>query len=112
MSETAKPRITMISPDTLKSWIEEDSAVLIDVREPPEFEGARIAGAAHNPLSNFDPAAVPIPEDKHVVLYCASGMRCGMASEMLQLSGYKGDLHRLEGGISAWYHAGNPIEQG
>ncbi len=102
----------MVDPQTVMEWLEKGEAVIIDVREPQEWAGAHIDGAQNNPLSAFDPAKVPTPEDKKVVLHCHSGVRCGMASEMLRLSGYTSPLHRMAGGLVAWHQAGGPLVQG
>jgi rhodanese-related sulfurtransferase len=42
---------------------------------------------------------------------CASGIRCGMASELLARAGFP-ELYRLAGGIMGWKAAGGPVVQG
>ncbi len=105
--------IHMASPEDVMQWVAEGTAVIVDVREPGEYAQAHIPGSTLVPLSRFDPAAVPaVGPDQHLVIHCASGMRCAPASFALKAAGYSGDIHRLEGGIMAWYRAGGQIEAG
>ncbi len=106
------PTVAFVDPETLRGWIEAGEAVVVDVREPHEYAMAHIEGTALIPLSAFDLAAIPAHDGKKLVIHCASGVRCGMASQQLLASGYTGQIHRLAGGIEAWYHAGGPIVQG
>ena len=104
--------VEFIDPATLKSWIASGDAVIVDVREAHEYQMARIEGATLIPLSSFDPAVIPEHHDKKLVIHCASGVRCGIASQKLVEAGYAGQIHRLHGGIEAWYHSGGHIEAG
>lgn len=110
------PEISFVDAKTLAGWIESGEAVVFDVREENEWQRARIAGATLVPLSAFDVAAVTAPEaapeTAKIVLHCHSGVRCGMAAELLADAGVTRPLWRLEGGIVAWAQAGNPIDQG
>ena len=85
MSESGsrKPRIEMVDPQTARRWIDLGEAVLVDVREPHEFAMERIQGATLVPLSAFDPRSIPASDGKRLLLMCASGIRCGMASALL-----------------------------
>jgi len=106
-----KPKIEMVDPQTARNWIERGEVVLVDVREPHEFAMERIDGATLVPLSSFNPNAVPNPDGKRLLLMCASGVRCGMASELMIRAGC-GDIYRLAGGIMGWKAAGGPVIQG
>lgn len=105
--------VRMASPEDVKQWVAEGSAVIVDVREKGEWMQAHIPGATLVPLSAFDTAALPeVPEGKHLVVHCASGVRCETAASVLRSSGFDGEINRLEGGIVAWYRAGGEIESG
>jgi len=104
-------RIEMVDPQTARRWIERGEAVLVDVREPHEYAMERIHGATLVPLSAFDPRSVPNTDGKRLLLMCASGVRCGMASELLARSGYP-EIYRLAGGIMGWKAAGGPVVHG
>ena len=102
------PRIEMVDPQTARNWIERGEAIVIDVREPHEFALERIQGATLVPLSAFDPRKIPNAEGKRLLLMCASGVRCGMASELLVRSGFP-EIYRMAGGIMGWKAAGGPV---
>jgi rhodanese-related sulfurtransferase len=106
--DSRKPRIEMVDPQTARRWMERGEALLIDVREPHEFAMERIQGATLVPLSSFDPSNVPNADGKRLLLMCASGIRCGMASEILARAGH-GELYRLAGGLMGWKAAGGPV---
>ena len=86
---------------------------LLDVRTPGEFAAEHIAGAYNVPLDTLSEhgaeirAAVKDP----VVLVCRSGQRARKAEEALKSAGMS-NLHILEGGVSAWTAAGQPVRRG
>jgi rhodanese-related sulfurtransferase len=104
------PAIAEVDPVTAKAWLDAGEAVLIDVREMPEYQRAHIAGALLVPLSAFDPRRIPQNGAK-VVLQCAVGARSANACAYLQSRGYE-NLYNLAGGLQAWSQAGLPIEFG
>ncbi|RXT07919.1 rhodanese-like domain-containing protein [Ammoniphilus sp. CFH 90114] len=75
--------------------------VLLDVREPHEFQGGYIQGAKNIPLSQLKARIGEIPKERPVLLYCRSGMRSKQAAKVLAKSGYS-DLAHLKGGMMAW----------
>ncbi|OZB94211.1 rhodanese-like domain-containing protein [Paenibacillus sp. XY044] len=75
--------------------------ILIDVREPSEFEGGFIAGSQNMPLSQLPGLLTEIPKDQPVLLYCRSGMRSKSAAKMLLKNGHK-QIGHLQGGLGAW----------
>lgn len=95
----------------LQGWMERGEAVLIDVREPPEYASEHIPGAHLLPLSTFDPARVPQEAGKKVVLHCVMGMRSAQAGQKLLDAGYP-TVYNFRGGIQAWKEAGYPTAQG
>ncbi len=77
--------------------------VLVDVREPVEFEISRIPGSVLIPLAGIrdGSALADIPRDRPVVLHCKSGGRSAQALASLKAAGYADVVH-LAGGIDAW----------
>jgi len=75
---------------------------VIDVREPHEFEIARIPNTKLIPLSQVVQRAKEIDSSRTAILHCKSGVRSGKAIKALQESGFKGKLLNLKGGILAW----------
>lgn len=83
-------------------------AVLIDVREPGEFEAERIPGALLFPLSGFDPACLPTGGAKRIIFQCGTGRRSAQAGHRVLEAGAAEASH-LAGGIRAWKEAGLPL---
>jgi rhodanese-related sulfurtransferase len=84
-------------------------AVLVDVREPAEFEAEHIDGARLTPLSTFDPNA--LPRNVPLIFNCGIGKRSAMAVARAQQAGYAHSAH-LAGGLAAWKAAGFPTVTG
>jgi rhodanese-related sulfurtransferase len=82
--------------------------LLIDVREPAEFQAERIAGALLYPLSTFDAAALPEDGVHKVVFHCGSGKRSLTAAEHRPAAGQRHAAH-MGGRIAAWKAAGLPV---
>lgn len=86
--------------------------VILDIRTPEEFAAGHLADAINidyyaadfeAQLSGLDPT-VPY------VMYCNSGNRSSNALPLMDSIGFE-EVYELDGGIQAWYLAGNPIEQ-
>lgn len=113
MSPEDDGRVAIIDPATARQWVEAGEAVVVDVREFNEHVTERIPGAMLNPLSMFDPASVPeLPAGRKLLVHCRTGARCGLAAMRLLAAGYKGPVHRLQGGIMGWKGAGGAIAGG
>lgn len=102
--------IQTVDPKTLYQWLENDEAVLIDVREEAEFASQSIAQARNLPLSKItlDKAHLPDHRHKKLVLHCQSGRRSMLACEKLEKQGLTYDIWNLEGGIVAWVSSSLP----
>lgn len=100
--------IKEIDPITLKQWMQDGSAVLVDVREHNEVVRERIEEAHHLPLSRFNPADLPHHEDKIVVYHCATGTRTAMVGgQLTEITKAAKDVYHLAGGIMAWKMVGH-----
>lgn len=98
-----------LTPQQVQQELDAGKILLVDVREPYEFDTVRIEGAVNLPLSTFDPAALPSEPGKRVVLSCAGGVRSVNAAHLCQAAGV--DIHEhLAGGIKAWMASGLPTE--
>lgn len=92
--------------------LHKNGAVLIDVREPDEFEAVSAPGAILVPLSNiqreglaaFNASGVD-PHTEGLLIICRSGGRSGMVCEALGASAIN-----VEGGMIAWQAAGLPVK--
>jgi sulfur-carrier protein adenylyltransferase/sulfurtransferase len=83
---------------------------LIDVREPFEFEIARIDGAKLIPLGQLANRSHELKQNGQTVVHCHTGMRSAQAVEMLRRAGFA-DVYNLEGGIDAWANEIDPAVQ-
>lgn len=104
------PALNNLPPAAVAQALAEDKIVLIDVREPYEFEAERIAGSVNLPLSAFDSSLITAPAGKTVVISCAGGVRSARAVQQCRMDGIDVSDH-LAGGINAWKAAGLPIEK-
>lgn len=98
-----------VTAQTLKTWIDKDEAIVIDVRETAEFDSGHIAEAKSIPLSQVCASSLPHYADKKVVINCQHGARGTAACQKLQSDLKDAQLYNLEGGISSWIDAGFPI---
>jgi rhodanese-related sulfurtransferase len=96
--------INNIDPVTLKDWLDNKEAILIDVREVIEYKACSIPNSRHLPLSQvtIDKAHLPEHRNKKLVFHCKSGKRSMMACEKLISEGINFDIWNLEGGIESW----------
>jgi len=90
---------------TLQQWLNNQKAVLVDVREPGEYANEHITGATSLPLSSFAPSRLLSEKDKVIALYCQSGRRSAQAGQKLLEAGFP-QVANLKGGISTWTAAG------
>ena len=88
----------------------EDGAVLLDIREPREWERRRIPGAVHIPMGDLAQRAGELDRSKPIVVYCKSGQRSLYSTDELLALGFA-DVASLNGGIIAWAEAEQPVEE-
>lgn len=93
------------TPELAQSQMRQQSAVIIDVREPQEYEHEHIAGALSLPLAAL--SSEQLPTGKMALFYCGAGKRSCSAAQKLIESGYR-DVAVVEGGIAGWKAAGLP----
>ncbi len=86
-------------------------ALLIDVREPDEWQEGHVAGARHIPLGDLPARLAEVPRDRPVLLLCRSGNRSGRATALLREQGYD-QATNVAGGITAWQRAGLLVTRG
>ena len=92
-----------IAPEELKSLLERNSdVVVLDCREPWEFDTARIEGSVHIPMNDI-PARLQRELDpaKHTVVVCHHGVRSMNVTVWLRRQGYD-KAQSLAGGIDRW----------
>jgi len=80
---------------------------LIDVREPHEFQIAKIPGATLIPLGSLPARVSELDTSRPIVLHCHHGQRSMRALEFLHQAGFR-KLKNLKGGIDAWSKSVDP----
>lgn len=91
-----------ITVSELKSMIDRhDKFILVDVREPHEYQIGRIPGSRLIPLGEVAQRANELDTADDIVVHCRSGGRSAKAIQTLQKMGFK-RLRNLKGGILAW----------
>jgi rhodanese-related sulfurtransferase len=109
------------------AFVSSDEVFILDVRTPAEYNYTHIEGANLIPLRNVpshDPVNLPNEEllawhiknnkdlpknkDAKILVYCFSGKRSSVASQMLVKSGYK-RVYNMQSGITEWVNARYPI---
>lgn len=98
-----------VNAATLKQWLDNREAVLLDVREPAEYEAESIVGATLRPLSSISKASLPDCTGKKLVIHCKKGGRGTSACEKLLAEDPSLEIFNLEGGIASWTAAGYPL---
>lgn len=92
----------MVAPRALwQALRSEDPPLVIDVREPREFNQGRVPGSQLIPLPRLLADPDRVPRDRPVVLICRGGRRSARAAVALRTAGHS-NVSALEGGMVAW----------
>jgi rhodanese-related sulfurtransferase len=79
-----------------------DAFILLDVREPWEFETAKISGAKLMPMGEVPSRAhQELDPDDHIIVVCHHGVRSMNVTVWLRQQGFE-NAQSLRGGIDAW----------
>ena len=105
-------RFSKLTPAAAVQLMNSEDVVVLDVREPSETAGGKIAKAIQIPVSGL---AKRIDEllkhkDKSMLVYCKTGTRSGLACKELDKHGF-GKLYNLNGGVMAWQEAHLPLSK-
>ena len=84
-----------------------ESFLLLDVREPQEFEICRIPGSVLIPLGDLPSRLSELEGRDDMIVHCKSGVRSGKAVRLLREAGYS-KARNLKGGILAWINQIDP----
>jgi sulfur-carrier protein adenylyltransferase/sulfurtransferase len=102
-AEAAKElEVPTITATELKTKIDrKEKFVLVDVREPFEYDISRIPGSKLIPLGELPARLSELDSADDIVLHCKVGGRSAKALRILQEAGFR-KLNNLQGGITAW----------
>jgi rhodanese-related sulfurtransferase/rubrerythrin len=102
----AADKIKTLAPSEVQAILDKDKKgefLLLDVRQPEEYEAGHIPGATFIPLGELEARQEELERDKKIITYCRSGHRSMAAAIALCGLGFK-DVHHLEGGILNWLY--------
>jgi sulfur-carrier protein adenylyltransferase/sulfurtransferase len=102
-----KAEIREVDTATADEQRRQPGAVVLDVREPDEYEQGAIPGAVHIPRGTLESSVENRIPDKgaKVLIHCASGVRSAFAAKTLADLGY-GDVASVAGGFNKWKDEG------
>jgi rhodanese-related sulfurtransferase len=113
----AKSEITEVDVASALSLINNDNAILIDIRDVRElWREGKVPDSKHVPRGMVEFWIAPdspyhkdiFAEDRPFVFMCAGGMRSALATHIAQRMGLK-PVYNLIGGFGAWRDAGAPV---
>lgn len=84
--------------------------LILDVRQPEEYQAGHIAGAKLIPLGELSRRAKELPKNREIICVCQSGSRSSSAVRFLAAEGYQ--VVNMSGGMLAWRYAQLPIKKG
>lgn len=92
--------------------INNEVSLVIDVRTLEEYTQGYISGAVNIPLDELEARISELEnyKDKPIIVYCRSGVRSRLASEILVQENFK-RVYNMLGGINSWIQAGYPVEK-
>ncbi|MEP7344556.1 MAG: rhodanese-like domain-containing protein [Gemmatimonadaceae bacterium] len=106
----AKGQIAEVSPQAAMKLLGQPNTVIVDCREPNEFNLGTIPGAYLIPRGlleqNIESAA---SRNQKVILYCASGNRSALAAVTLRDMGFS-DVASMQLGFRGWVEAGGEVD--
>jgi len=107
MLAAAKAEVNEIEPAEAEAVVAAGPTVVLDVREPDEYEQGAVPDALHIPRGMLETSIEGRVPDKSatVVVYCAGGVRSAFAAQTLQQLGYT-DVRSVIGGFNRWKDEG------
>ena len=104
-----KARIREVDTAAAEVDLDRPGTVVLDVREPDEYEQGALPGAMHIPRGHLESQVEGriTDHDAHLVVYCAGGTRSAFAADTLEQLGYT-DVVSVAGGFNRWKDEGRP----
>ena len=102
--------IPAVTVEELKAKLDRgDGVVVLDVREPNEYQICRIAGSTLIPLGELPSRTAELDRDRELIVHCKVGGRSAKAVALLQERGFT-RVRNLTGGILAWIDRIDPSQ--
>lgn len=96
--------------DLIQSSMNGSRPVVVDVREPWEYQRGHVPGAVLMPLGQVAVRAAELNPEQPVAVICASGNRSQSAAALLGQKGFK-TIYNVLGGTGAWMRSGLPVSR-
>jgi rhodanese-related sulfurtransferase len=108
----ATQRFSSLTPAGAVQLMNSEDVVLLDVREPSETAGGKIAKAIQIPVDALKTRIGELEKykDRTVLVYCKTGARSGAACKELSRNGFS-KVYSLNGGLLAWQDAHLPLSK-
>ena len=108
----AKSQIVEIDTAEAESRIDAGGVLVLDVREPEEYDEGALPGVLHIPRGHLEAQIEgrALDRDQAIVVYCAGGVRSAFAARTLQELGYTNVLS-MAGGFGKWKDEGRAWRQ-
>lgn len=96
------------TPEAVKKQLDKGKTIVIDVREPKEYQAGHIPQAINIPLRTLSHNLDQIPPNSSIIVYCSTGYRSAMAVMTLNLLGYE-NVQGFPASFTGWKAAGEAI---
>jgi rhodanese-related sulfurtransferase len=102
-----------ITPQQAVLLLNKEDAIVVDVRDQAEFSAGHLPNARHIPLKDIESRSGELKKfsKRPFILVCQSGKRSRAALAVLRKAGYE-RIFNLNGGLTAWTDAGQPLARG
>src|SRR3954470_24919926 len=109
LAETKKHISEVDTAAAEAEWLSKPEVVVLDVREPDEYEQGALPNAVHIPRGHLESQIENriTNHDAPVLIYCAGGTRSAFAAETMQQLGYS-DVVSMAGGFGKWKNEDRP----
>jgi hydroxyacylglutathione hydrolase len=108
--DAGKPieHLDTLSATELKEKLDHNEVLLLDVREPREWEEGHVRGAKRIYVGHLMAHTDGLPRDTPIASTCSVGYRGGLGASILKRSGFS-KVYNVLGGMKAWRNLGYPL---
>lgn len=101
--------INAINPTQAMQLVNQEDAVLVDIRDEGDYKAGHLPAAVHLPFNELANRLKDLNKyrDRPVIVYCLTGNRADAAGVVLKKEGF--NVHTLQGGFHGWQNANLPI---
>lgn len=107
--ERFRTPVTRLLPQDLVQLMNQQKAMVLDLRSKEEFEKGYVPHAHSLPLSSPEWNTFAFPSTQPIVLICGTGEQSQAAAQQLHQKGLSLGVFLLEGGLNSWRQAGLPL---